>query len=794
MDQSQSRKKLFAGAALLCLAAITAYGFAHERLLAQPIWFESGQFRFLFYTGIYWALAVFLIWIRPAALGLVAAVAAVAYAAWWAGPLAVLAPIFLLGSCYHTGRILFPRTSAISAVVTGICAWIFLIGIALHFPVNYRSVYWLALAVPYGATLFQRDRTLAVVPDSSSLFHRGRAGAASLGVLLYFLIAHLLIALKPEVSADGLSMHLALPMDVAIQGRWGFEFAHYAWSLMPAGGDALFTAAYMLGGEAGARLTNFALMVLIAGGIVSTSRRWLTPSKAVLAGALFVSTPMVQLVTGSLFVENVWALMILAGSIALVDYYSEGSQADLTVAAVMFGTALTVKLQAGAFLVPAALVAAAAAWKHRQMRTLAWAALLGLLLASPPYLYAAIRSGNPIFPFYNAVFKSPYYYSGGNLDDPRYHVGLTWKVFYQTVFQSEKFFEGQGGGIGFQYFLLLLPAALLARGKRSWIPLAIGFAGAFVILAKLPNLRYLYPALPLMSLALWPLVEHLTVVIVLIAGLNAWFLPASGWYHKEFALFTQEQVEAYKALSGPERRLVEHLNEIAPGEPVAFFNLSGVAGLKGRAYTDSWHTENYWIKLRTAKSTNEAAALMKSLGIRNVIAPSSLQHMFPPIENFMREWLEPGKFTSGRYGLFTLRDHGVPYVPERPALTAGVYDDLDWRFDYQGYWLHDTQFKDAAAGSITYSDVPGNVIRFSFNGDSLTYVYTKALNRGTARVVIDGVEKAVIDEYSAKLVWQASSAWAGLGEGTHKVEIEVLKQKHRKSTGTYVDLDRIVIQ
>ena len=53
------------------------------------------------------------------------------------------------------------------------------------------------------------------------------------------------------------------------------------------------------------------------------------------------------------------------------------------------------------------------------------------------------------------------------------------------------------------------------------------------------NLRYLYPALPLFSIALGGLLTEGACVFIAAAliALNMWFLPASGWYHNDFALF-----------------------------------------------------------------------------------------------------------------------------------------------------------------------------------------------------------------------------------------------------------------
>ncbi len=60
-----------------------------------------------------------------------------------------------------------------------------------------------------------------------------RAEAAGLALLLFVLMAHWLVALvKPEISADRTSMHLALPMEVAHEGRWAFDFQQYTWALI----------------------------------------------------------------------------------------------------------------------------------------------------------------------------------------------------------------------------------------------------------------------------------------------------------------------------------------------------------------------------------------------------------------------------------------------------------------------------------------------------------------------------------------------------------------------------------
>ncbi|HEY2845412.1 MAG TPA: hypothetical protein VGJ09_17245, partial [Bryobacteraceae bacterium] len=224
--------------ALLTLAG--AYGFLHEQLWAERLWSAEGSHRFIAYAAVFWIVAGLLLWRYPRRLGLVIVAAAAVYSAWWAGPLAPFAVLYFLGSCLCLGRRIIREADAPTATLLGAAVWMLLIWIALHFPINRPGVYAAAFLIPYFFGYRIGDRTAAV---------KDRKEAAALAVLLFVLVAHLLAALKPEVSADGLSMHLALPMAVARDARWAFDFRLNSWAVMPNGADALYAALYRLGGE-----------------------------------------------------------------------------------------------------------------------------------------------------------------------------------------------------------------------------------------------------------------------------------------------------------------------------------------------------------------------------------------------------------------------------------------------------------------------------------------------------------------------------------------------------------------
>src|SRR5213078_1571250 len=136
--------------------------------------------------------------------------------------------------------------------------------------------------------------------------------------------------------------------------------------------------AYFLGGELAARLLNFAILLLLAGLLYAAIRRSVSPAAAYLLLALFLATPMVQLVTGSVFVENLLAALVLGAMTALWRFGETGDTRFLYLASALGGTAMATKAGAAVFLAFALLCAAFEIRRHWK-RTGASCALAALL-------------------------------------------------------------------------------------------------------------------------------------------------------------------------------------------------------------------------------------------------------------------------------------------------------------------------------------------------------------------------------------------------------------------------------
>ncbi len=149
------------------------------------------------------------------------------------------------------------------------------------------------------------------------------------------------------------------------------------------------------------------------------------------------------------------------------------------------------------------------------------AALLYLALAIWPYVNSYLRTGSPTFPMYSPFFRSPIL----EINDARFKHPLSWRLPYDLTFTTHEYFEGRDHSFGFQY-LLFLPVSLVllpfARSVLARRIIILGFCAPLVIAAFLPNARYFYPAMPLMSLSgavIWTATKRTNL------GLHAGFLP-----------------------------------------------------------------------------------------------------------------------------------------------------------------------------------------------------------------------------------------------------------------------------
>jgi hypothetical protein len=270
----------------------------------------------------------------------------------------------------------------------------------------------------------------------------------------------------------------------------------------------------------------------------------------------------------------------------------------------------------------------------RLARHLPLATLLGVVVAAPPYVTAWKLTGNPVFPFLNAYFKSPQFPSESNLADLRWS-GLRWQSAYDLTFHSHRHLEGLDGAMGFHFITLGLAGlvvGILRRDRTVVLAALIGVCCTVISTKTILYLRYIYPLFPLAILVCSGIgirearrSYHLVVQTLILAliGLNLYCVPTGGHCLQDFrtdALFSdrkrQEIVDTYV----PQRHLVDVLNATCGRQTrVLFLGCPYAAGLQGEWRYPYWYGYRLAADLRSSTSVEQFIGLLRREGITHVI-------------------------------------------------------------------------------------------------------------------------------------------------------------------------------
>jgi hypothetical protein len=128
-----------------------------------------------------------------------------------------------------------------------------------------------------------------------------------------------------------------------------------------------------------------------------------------------------------------------------------------------------------------------------------------------------------------------------------------------------------------------------------------------------------------------------------------------------------------------------------------------------------------------------------------------------------------------------------------PAKVSGRFDDAGGWIGYSGAWTH-TLFRPAAESTVSFSNSRGSRARLAFRGGEITWIYTKAWNRGAGTVFIDGVSRGDFDLYSPDIQAQSRSVFKVSQPGEHVFELQVAGRKSQAATDDYVDIDELIVR
>jgi len=559
------------------------------------------------------------------------------------------------------------------------------------------------------------------------------------------------------------------------------------------------------------------MLLVLLGVLYSLARRWVSRGVAYFLLALFVSSPMAHGLATALFVENLLAALLLGALAALWRSGDTGDRRLAYVAAILAGAALSTKL--GALpIIAVALPFAAYELRHAKLPARArWAAAALLLVtAAPPYAIAWAKTGNPLFPFLNQTFHSSLLPADADIRNDMYRQPVAWSTPYTLTFETNRYYEGRNGSFGFQY-LVLAPLALLTllvAARRQTVAAAVISLGAsLLILRAEPNARYLYPALPLLYLPCAALIGwasaharllygFLLAAIAACVALNAALLPSQGYFYALYPPVTEAGRAAFLKDVVVIRGVIDWFNRAHPGAPVLLTQDSFIAGLQGEVYENHWHQFHTQHQIESAGDVAAVRRLLDEWHVQYMLArvPTVGHYAKPKALRRLLDTCTVPEYAHKEFYVARLEpDCNPPSLPDAPALPTltagrGDYDDFDPQILFTGDWERGDQFVDAYHSTITYNDAPGATAMLAFTGADVTWVYTRAFNRGIATVTIDGVDRGTYNLYSKDTQWRQRSDFLNLGPGRHLLVIRVTGRHSPGATDSFVDVDSLEVR
>jgi len=517
-----------------------------------------------------------------------------------------------------------------------------IVGLLIHFPISYPGLYAAGLALP----LLVGWSTFSTICQEIKVSFNGQNNEGTqidwlgLSIVVVSLI-HYVTAFMPEISYDALAVHLFIPSHVASNHQWGFDAELYSLGLVPLLADWIYTIGYMLGGETASRLFNVGF-IFITCRLLYDLVLWVGGNEAGAKWAvlLILSTPLTYTESSGLFIESIWAVFIVSGVFSFLKVCSNDKNSNqyILISGLLLGLALASKLIT-VTVFPALLCIFIIKYKKwlsiEVINKLLSGLILFLAVASIPYITAWVITNNPVFPFYNGLFKSEYYHLS-NFNNPLYNSPIRWKSLYDITFNTSNYLEAGPGAAGFQWLVLLVPSALLLlfiQHMRALVIFFVGILTVIVVFQFQSYLRYIFPSVVFLMVVIglflsYVSVEHVKIyrLVVVISSLvvcvNLVFI-FSGSPYRDFPLLSildKSLREDYLELRRPTRNAVNLVNELNKNaSPVAFFTHPYAAGLKADALHPRWYNNRFQRLIMQTNSEQAFVTLLEKEGIQFLI-------------------------------------------------------------------------------------------------------------------------------------------------------------------------------
>lgn len=222
-------------------------------------------------------------------------------------------------------------------------------------------------------------------------------------------------ALKPEIYSDALRYHLYVPKKY-IQHHRIFHLRFIPFSNFPFNMEMLYTMGLMLNGQIVAKLINFGMSLALLIAIYSFCRKYFSPKAGIIACLIFYTTPTVNfnaITANSDIGVTFFSFLCIYSILKWLEY----KNSNLLIMSAMFGSLALGSKYSALYVIVAVLflIARGSGLNIKKLfKNECLFLLIIFMITSIWWIKAYIFTGNPVYPFLNKFFKSPFWWQGFN--------------------------------------------------------------------------------------------------------------------------------------------------------------------------------------------------------------------------------------------------------------------------------------------------------------------------------------------------------------------------------------------
>lgn len=421
----------------------------------------------------------------------------------------------------HCSGMLFLPTLMVGVVLYALIIWVL-----MHFPINFALGYFILFLAPL---LLWRQKVIDIARHTAHLFHsRESAWSFLAGAITLFYLPYCLTVTQ---GSDAVVKHLYVPHQLRLFHQFIFDPRHLVTLDTAITPQSLFCAAFMIGGDHGVQLLNLSLFVVAVIGFGVAIEGKVSKRVALIASVISWTTPILTWTIAEVFLDTssffgsssllVWYLLASRqrlsrysagfGVLIAAGYYAKQQTLFVLLPVTVFFiidrvTPLLALIQSTVFprtsprdLLP--LSSQSHPYSRALLSGVSSCAIMGgsaLLMLSPVLLKNYVVSGNPLYPFYNGIFRSPYF-PPVNFKHDIWAQPLNLELWNTIFFRGGRLVEGVNWSMGFMLFACLPFGIFVA--KRFWRGsfFVLVFIAGGMLWYKLthPYLRYFLTILPL---------------------------------------------------------------------------------------------------------------------------------------------------------------------------------------------------------------------------------------------------------------------------------------------------------